>query len=210
MNRGEKTLLYVGIFLGVLILGSIAANITGNVVYSRAASLPSKSFSLNSGSIADYYYRYSEVFDFFIFLLMFLGISQMIFSKHFGELNKMFLVGTGTFLALALVLWENRTGSNLLELSGPLPIVILLLVVLLVIWKMIKSFDTIGIGGIAWTYIIAYIVFFIMFDVYQAPFIDALRYYLPIDLFTTASVLFVIAFVLGIGSLLRPKKTGGS
>src|SRR5690606_28581106 len=123
--RGERVLLVIATILAIIAVGSIALNTTGAVVYSRGAA-GSTTF-LDSGSIADYYYQYSEIFDFFLFLLLFLGLSQMILSKHFEQVNKSVYVAVGIFLALALVLWENRAGTTLIELSGPIPIAILLI-----------------------------------------------------------------------------------
>ncbi len=206
-QRVEKALIITSVFLGILVLGSFVLNYTGFVVYPRGGF--TNSFNIGAGgSLSDWYYRYAQIFDFLIFLLIFLGVTQMVMGEQFKNLNKSLVVGVGIFLALALVLWESRTNRNLFELFGPFSIVILVLFILLVIYKQIKGF-----GGAKWTtvsaaYIIFYILFFVIFDAYQSAFLDSLRYYLPFDIFTIASIIFGIAVVIFFVGILS-KITGG-
>lgn len=211
-SRGERILIAVVLILGILAIGSIFLNATGNVVFSRGSVGGGNSFSLSSSSIADLYYRYTQIFDFFLFLLFFIGLTQMILGKQFETigLHKGVYVSIGLILSLGLVLWEYQTGYNLIELVGPFAILLLFAAGILLFFNILKGFHATGAGAIAATYLVFYIIFFILFDVYQAPFIDAIRYYLPFDIFSIMTILALGAGLVLVASLLRALFRRGS
>ena len=194
-KRFDKMLIIITVFLGVLIVGSLSLEYTGFPVYPRAGFARSVSIS-QGGGLADLYYKYTEIFDFVIFLFLFVGLSQMILKEHFNNVHKSLFVGLGIFLALALVLWENRTGNKLLELSGPVVVLMLAIGAVLVIYYMIKGFKGGHISTIAWSYVLFFFLFFVIFDLYQAPFLQSALSYLPFDLFSVAGIIFI--FMLGV------------
>ncbi len=98
-------------------------------------------FSGGAYNIADIYETYSSWIDFFLFLLIFLGLGQSILGEHFKDAKggKAVYVGLGIFLSFALLLWEQQTGFSLLKNLGPYAFVIFLLLLGTLIYKWVHN-----------------------------------------------------------------------
>ncbi len=69
-------------------------------------------------SISDIYGQYSSVIDFFLYLIIFLGISRWTFEDRFkGVGGRAVIIGIGTSLALSLALAESWLGFSLRSLG---------------------------------------------------------------------------------------------
>lgn len=91
-------------------------------------------------NIADIYESYSSWIDFFLFLLIFLGLGQSILGEHFkAQGGKAVFVGLGIFLAFALLLWEQQTGFSLVKNLGPYAFTVFLLLLGTLIYKWVHG-----------------------------------------------------------------------
>lgn len=69
--------------------------------------------------IAHVYSQYSGIIDFFLFLILFVGIARVTLEKRFeGRGGKAVIVGIGLTLALGLSITESRFGFNISSLGG--------------------------------------------------------------------------------------------
>ncbi len=91
-------------------------------------------------NIADIYESYSSWIDFFLFLIIFLGLGQAVLGEHFkAQGGKAVFVGLGIFLAFALLLWEQQTGFSLVKNLGPYAFTVFLLLLGTLIYKWIHN-----------------------------------------------------------------------
>ncbi len=99
------------------------------------------------------YENNSTWFDFFIFLLIFLGLTQAVFGEgHFKKQSKTISIGLSLALSFGLVFWERNTGVNLLTL-GPFAFLILLLLIFYIIYSILKKMGTEWWVAGAWAYV---------------------------------------------------------
>lgn len=132
--------------LGMVLLGILVAlllvgpRITGQVYYyDYGASGFGYGPGYFGGTFTTVYYQYGYIIDALVFLLIFLSVGKLVFTKHFGEHSKPLYVGVGLFLAFALLLWEERTGIYLLEFAGPFAALMIPIVVLGVIYVALRK-----------------------------------------------------------------------
>lgn len=101
-------------------------------------SYSDRSFSIGNFNIIDFYNEHPYEIDFFIFLIIFLGLSKAVFKSKFKEQGNVISIGVGIALALAIVLWEYNSGRFLLS-YGSIGITLLVLLVVFVIgWAFFK------------------------------------------------------------------------
>ena len=200
------------ILVGALILLGLALfyvfnSYIGFLIYPREGFIGGSSAGLfpSFDDLVGFYYDYAQWIDFVLFLLIFLGLGKEVFKKQFKEGGKALYVGLGIFLALALVLWEVRTGTVLLELFGPIVLLFLALLVIFVMYKQIRGHISAGaIAAFAIIYGIAYVLaFWILpatgiWDLRPWYYSSWLYFYVPIDLMPVASLLFVISVIAAI------------
>jgi len=116
------------------------------------------------------YYTYGNFIDAVLFLIIFLGVGKSVLTKHFGEGGNAVYIGVGIFSALALLIYEERTGTYLLLSFGPLVAVLIILLILVGVGLLLRMA---GLGG--WIAAGVSYVLFYMF-VYQ-PFLTNLFSY---------------------------------
>mgnify|MGYP001612309612 FL=1 len=134
----HRTLWLITLLLVVLLLFLVVGpRITGRVYYYDYGSR-GYGGGFQWMQFSDIYYQYGYIIDATIFLLIFLSLAKIVFTKHFGEPVKPLYIGVGLFLAFALLLWEERTGIYLLELAGPLAAVLIPLVVVVALFIILK------------------------------------------------------------------------
>lgn len=98
---------------------------------------------LRGFSPANVYAGYSGIFDFFVYLLIFLGISRTAFEEQFkGRGGKALITGIGIALSLSLAVAEQRFSFNLGSLS-PIAGGIILLILGFLLFQL---FSKLGIG----------------------------------------------------------------
>ena len=116
-------------------------------------------FSFNGiDDILNIYELNSGWIDFFIFLTIFLGLSQAVFGEsHFKKQSKTLSIGLSLALSFGLVIWERNTGLSLLTL-GPLAFLIILLLVFYVIFSILKKMGNEWWVAGAWAYVVIYLI----------------------------------------------------
>ena len=154
--------------------------------------------------IQDVLYIYelnSSWFDFFIFLIIFLGLTQTVFGEsHFRNHSKTLSIGLSLALSIALVVWERNTGINLLNF-GPLAFLIIVILMLYIIYSLLKKmFCESWIAGV-WTYIIGFIVLIL----FGEKILQGLAYFnLPVyQIISLLDFLFWVALLIGIYGLAK-------
>lgn len=202
----DKYILLASLILLGIAFFYIFNSYIGFVIYPREGFISGSSAgSLLPGfdDLVSFYYDYAQWIDFLLFLLIFLGLGKEVFKKQFKEGGKALYIGLGIFLALALVLWEVRTGTVLLELFGPIVLLFLALLVIFVMYKQIRGHVSSNIiYVISVLYIVAYLLFVWLLpltgmgDIRQWYYSSSLFYYIPVDLMAAASGLFAIAVIL--------------
>jgi len=74
---------------------------------------------LKNFELARVYSDYSALFDFFIYLFIFLGITKVVLEERFeGKGGEAIIIGIGTALALSLAVAEQRYDFNLGQISS--------------------------------------------------------------------------------------------
>ena len=92
------------------------------------------------GAISNIYSQYSSWFDFFIFLMIFLGIAYGVLGQHFKEGTKMVVVGVGLALAFGLLLWEEQTGFSIIGSLGPFVAILLVFLLAMSFFYLLGKF----------------------------------------------------------------------
>jgi len=200
-----------------LLMGLIAFyfmdHYSGFVVYPRQGFIYGGGGVLPTfGELIGTYYEFAQWIDFFLFLIIFLGLGQFAFGKHFKEGGKSVYVGLGIFLALALVLWEARSGVVLIEIFGPIALIFIFIAMFFILYKYIKGHASGGgLAVLSLLYIIFYVLAFIVGNMQIWYYNSWIYMNIGIDLMPFASLLFVLAIigsVLG-GILVLLKRWGG-
>ncbi len=111
-------------------------------------------FNLGSSELVDVYYTYQYYIDFFIYSLIFLGLSKAVFSKKFKD-SKALSLGIGLALSFSLILYEYNSGFALLNL-GPLALLLLMLLIFFVIIQFVVSQGWSWTTGISLGYVLLY------------------------------------------------------
>ena len=100
----------------------------------------SRGFSFGNFNLMDFYFAHPYEIDFFIFLLIFLGLSKSVFKSRFKEGGNILYIGISIALALALVYWEYNTRKFLLGYSSIGITILVLLVIFVIGWAFFKFF----------------------------------------------------------------------
>ena len=151
------------------------------------------------------YEQNSTWFDFFIFLIIFLGLTQAVFGdSHLKKQSKTLSIGISLALSIGLVFWERNTGVNLLTL-GPLAFLIINLLIFYTVFALLKKMGTEWWVAGAW----AYVIFFIILILFGPQLLD----WLPISidqLFPVLNFLFWVCLLIGLVGLIysnQPRRT---
>jgi len=159
---------------------------------------------LGSGNqIVSWYENNSGWFDFFIFLVVFLGLGRAVFGEHFkGAGGKGVYIGIGVFLAFSLLIWEQKSGFSLIGNFGIWALLIFIIIVLFFVYKLIHQISGSSLFSISLAYILLYI-FFLMLDRWFGmtgdywiyDIIDNIYFSTGLDIFSFGGLLFVLAIV---------------
>lgn len=147
------------------------------------------------GDILSIYELNSTWFDFFIFLLIFLGLTQAVFGQgHLKSQSKPISIGLSLALSFGLVVWERNTGINILSF-GPVAFLILIILMMYVIFSLLSNLGTGKWVAVAWAYAIAYSLLIL----FGQQFLNALSYFgfFP-SIFQVMTLLFWLAVIGGI------------
>ena len=121
-------------------------------------------FGLFSSSfdILSLYELNSTWFDFFIFLLIFLGLTQAVFGEgHFKKQSQTISIGLSLAFSLGLVLWERNTGTNLLSF-GAIGLLLITLLIFYIIFSILKKMGTEWWVAGAWAYVVIFVILMII------------------------------------------------
>lgn len=111
-------------------------------------------------SILNMYESNPYLFDFFIFLLIFIGITSVVFKERFKETSsKAISLGVSLTLAFGLVMWERNTGITLFTMSSVFLFIISILV-FYVLFAFIEKIANKWVAG-CFSYVITYLIFFV-------------------------------------------------
>ena len=162
-------------------------------------------FSFNGlDDVLNIYELNSGLIDFFIFLTIFLGLSQAVFGEgHFKKQSKTISIGLSLALSFGLVMWERNSGINLLTL-GPLAFLIILLLIFYVIFSILKKMGNEWWVAGAWAYVVIYLILITLgSQVFN---------WTPVsnNLFPLMNLFFYICIVAGLGGLIwasPPRRT---
>jgi len=196
----SKKVVFISIFL-VLLLNSASAQ----YYYDQGSS-----YGFYSGGGVDdilYIYEiYAGWIDFFIFLLLFLGLTQAILGEsHLKSQAKSLSIGISLALSFALILWERNTGVNLLQL-GPFALLLILLLIFFVVFKLLQKFGTEWWVAGAWAYVVFYGILSTL-----GPSIFQISWFNE-NFFAIANLLFWACILIGIYGLFassRPAHPSG-
>jgi len=108
-------------------------------------------------NIAQIYSQYSTIFDFFIFLVLFVGLAQVVYEKRFqGRGGKAVIIAVGVSLAVGLSVAEAKFGFNLGSMGG-IAGAILIIAFGLLLFHLLNSLGLQKSTAVAWTFIILFI-----------------------------------------------------
>jgi len=143
------------VFLGIIMLFLVNLS-SAQYYYDQSYSYGFFNFG-NLDDILYFYESNSGWIDFFIFLIIFLGLSQIVFSQgHFAHQgSKPLSIGISLALSFGLSLWERNTGINLLTF-GPFAFLILIILMYYIIFSLLKKMGTEWWVAGAWGYVVVY------------------------------------------------------
>ncbi|MBI2672187.1 hypothetical protein HYX16_04600 [Candidatus Woesearchaeota archaeon] len=148
-------------------------------------------FGSGAGDILFFYESNAGWIDFFIFLLIFMGLTQAVFStSHLKGQAKSLAIGLSLALSFGLMIWERNTGINLLAF-GPVAFLILSILIFYVVFSLLKKMGTEKWVAGAWGYVAAYALVMI----FSAPL---LRFLANTNLLPILNLLFWLAVIGGV------------
>ncbi len=151
---------------------------------------------LSAGGLDDVLYIYeiySGWIDFFLFLLIFLGLTQAVFQgSHLSSQAKPLSIGISLALSFALVSWERYNGVTLLSF-GPIALLIFLLLLFFVIFEFLKKLGVGWVASVAWAYVICFAGLMIFGHNLLSNVVDYFG-----GLFQLLYLLFWVAIIIGI------------
>jgi hypothetical protein len=168
-----------------------------------------QSFGQGFYSVLDLYYQYPSWFDFAIFLAIFIGLGKTVLGEKLeGVGGKAVYIALGVFLALALLIWEERSGFYLLEVFGPYIFIGLILILAFYLFKWIKGSGVTAMVAIPIAYIFFYLFFNGMMGCYggygfSGYYLTSLIYYLPVDICWWMNAIFVIMCIIFFIALIK-------
>lgn len=211
-------------FLVILLLLLLVVNV--NAVYYVREHGVSGIFNLfdfgsrfgSGDQIVGWYENNSGWFDFFIFLIIFLGLGRAVFGEHFkGAGGQGVYIGIGLFLAFSLLIWEQKSGFSLIGNFGIWALLIFIIIIIFYVFKLIFNVTGSGLLTLSITYIVVYLLFLLLDnwlgtmggDYWIYDIMDSLYFNTGIDLFSLGGFLFLLAIIgliLGGFGLFRKKK----
>ena len=106
------------------------------------------------------YADYSSLFNFALYLILFLGLSRVVFARHFeGRGGKSITIAVGLLMATALAITENRTGFELITVFGPVSVALFIGMIGVVLFTLLISFGARKSTAAAATYLVLYLSF---------------------------------------------------
>jgi hypothetical protein len=107
--------------------------------------------------LPQFYAQYSSVIDGIIFLLIFVGLTQVTLSKFFGNSRggKAVVIGAGLALALALILTERRMNFSIAQF-GPYAAAIVVILAASVLFYMLRMLGVGGVASMSTSYLVVY------------------------------------------------------
>ncbi|MEK7995772.1 MAG: hypothetical protein AAB403_18385 [Planctomycetota bacterium] len=143
--------------------------------------------------LSSIYSQYASVVDFFLYLLIFVGLTQWVFESRFqGRGGRAVTIGVGTALAAGLSLAENRFGFSLLSF-GPIAGFILVLLVAMVVYHVVHKT---GLGALS-SGLVALLVMYLGLGSFAPELLSWLGNTFPIiHLLAALAMLFLIGKVV--------------
>ena len=119
-----------------------------------AQSLLDDVFSVFEGvDMADIYQSYQKVIDFFLYLILFMGVAQAALFKRFeGRAGKAISVAMGISLSLSLVMFTDFSIASF----GPIAAAIFVILVAMVLFNLINTVVNDKVGSAAFAFLITY------------------------------------------------------
>ena len=162
-------------------------------------------FGSGSDDILFFYESNAGWIDFFVFLLIFLGLTQAVFSSgHLRSQTKPLAIGLSLALSFGLVIWERNTGINILAF-GPVAFLMLSMLIFYVIFSFLKKMGTEKWVAGAWGYVAAYALVMI----FGSPL---LGFFADTNLLPILNLFFwlaVIGGIIGLFSETKPQARAG-
>lgn len=134
MNKKLLLLLIVSLFL----ISSIAVHAADeSILDSVFSALSGDSFNMKS-----FYDKYGNFVDFTLYLILFIGIAQLTLGKKFeGTGGKAVQIVVGIILAVGLSVWAaSQNPKFTLASFGPLAAAVLILIIIVALFAIFKSF----------------------------------------------------------------------
>lgn len=111
-------------------------------------------------NLADLYTNYSGIFDFALFLILFLGISRVVYSRMFsGQGAKAIIIGVSLVLALSLAVAESMIGFSVITIFGPLACAIFVAIVGIALYQLLTAAGANRQIAATATYVVIYLSF---------------------------------------------------
>jgi hypothetical protein len=149
--------------------------------------------------LGDFYYQYQTWIDFFVFLLIFMGLGRSIFGQHYEKAGGAAVyTGVGIFLSLALVLWEERAGFSLYNFF-PLAFFVIIALFCFYIAQALRKASGSTVLGIS----LSYIVFWLFISGNLERLFEDYLYKLPFDIYGAMYFLFIISLIVFFYSFIR-------
>lgn len=143
-------------------------------------------------NVAEVYLAAPYLWDFFIYLTLFLGVSTFVFTsqKHFGKKGKPVAIAVGVALALSLTIWTYQNGWSLGSAQvATLPLLLLSLILFYLLYKLLTDlFEMSQSCAFAIAYLFTYTG---VYSIYESPLRQALMRYEFVEL-----LLFVVTIVV--------------
>jgi len=115
---------------------------------------------LQGVNLAELYMEYSGIFDFALFLILFLGISRVVYSRMFsGQGAKAITIGVALVLALALAVAESMIGFSVISIFGPLACAIFVGIVGVALYQLLTAAGANKQIAASATYVVIYLSF---------------------------------------------------
>jgi len=189
----KKRGLYLLILLLVLNLASAFIHETGESGYSS----PWWDLGDFKFSFWEFYQNYGYIIDSVVFLFVFIGLGKATIGDRFEGAGKSFFVAIGIFLAVALMIWEEKTKFYLLLEFGPVALILFIVIVLVMIFEFFQGMGAAGIYAAAGTYIA---FFFFLGYFIENPNFQWVKDF--VSVWAPAKLIYAILFILLVIALI--------
>ena len=146
------------------------------------------------------YTKYWAVFDFTIYLILFLSVARYAFRKWYDQSKpaaKSLSAAVGIALAISLTIWSSKNGFRLADI-GPFAAILLLIIIVMLIYQLLKSFGMKLPYSAAWTFLLFYVILTAIFPKLYEWMVDSASI-----LGGIVNLLFFISFIFVILSLIQ-------